>query len=439
VKIVGLNIGEGRVSATVVQRQFGKTELLDSFSVPFGSGEELTTVLKERAKAWSGARIVSALPGRLFTQRVVSFPFSDRKKIEKALPFEIEDQLPFELDDVVMDHLALESGAGKTPETKVLAVIVPKAAVRQHLELLAAAGIDPQAVVPSYAGLAAVAKMMPSEGTSLMLCGRDLCVRKGDAVAALRSLGTSPTAGLSHALQAIEIELGEKIEKAVLLNADDAMQTLLTGAGIAGEQVAPAIGGKPAADAASLGIALAGDVNFRKGEFAYKVADEGARRNMRTLAIAAAFAAVLFFVNIGVKFSIVQSGYGKLDKEIKDIFRQSFPDAKESGDPVRQMRDKVTEARKRIGVLGSGASALDVMKTVTDGIPKELRVSFQEFNLEADRTRIQGEAASFEAVDKIKAELQKSPLFADVAVQDTRMGVDNKVKFRLEIKLKQGM
>jgi Tfp pilus assembly protein PilN len=79
------------------------------------------------------------------------------------------------------------------------------------------------------------------------------------------------------------------------------------------------------------------------------------------------------------------------------------------------------------------------MKTVTDGIPKEIRVSFSEFNLEGDRLRLQGEAASFETVDMIKAELAKSPLFAEVTVQDTRMGVDNKVKFRFEIKLKQAM
>ena len=51
----------------------------------------------------------------------------------------------------------------------------------------------------------------------------------------------------------------------------------------------------------------------------------------------------------------------------------------------------------------------------------------------------QGEVPFFESLDRIKAELQKSPLFAEVAVLDTRMGVDNKVKFRLDIKLKQGM
>jgi hypothetical protein len=37
----------------------------------------------------------------------------------------------------------------------------------------------------------------------------------------------------------------------------------------------------------------------------------------------------------------------------------------------------------------------------------------------------------------MKAELQKAAPFSDVAVQDTRIGVDNKVKFRFEIKLKQ--
>jgi hypothetical protein len=66
-------------------------------------------------------------------------------------------------------------------------------------------------------------------------------------------------------------------------------------------------------------------------------------------------------------------------------------------------------------------------------------VTFQEFILEGDRLKLSGEAASFESIDKMKAELQKAQPFADVAVQDTRMGVDNKVKFRFEIKLKQAM
>ena len=56
-----------------------------------------------------------------------------------------------------------------------------------------------------------------------------------------------------------------------------------------------------------------------------------------------------------------------------------------------------------------------------------------------DRLKLQGEASSFESVDKMKLELQKAPAFTDIQVLDTRMGVDNKVKFRFDIKLKQTM
>jgi type II secretion system protein L len=440
-KVVGLNIGKGRLAVSVVQRQFGKTELVDSFIQSFATDEELAGFLREKAPSWAGAKVVSSIPGRLFSQRTLTLPFADRKRVEKALPFEVEDIVPFELGDVVLDHLVLGStAAGKESETQVLCMMLPKAVLRRHLDLLAGAGIDPQAVVPSYAGLSAIANMMPVETGSLLLCGSDACLRSPAATKALRSFsGSQSTGGLRHILQALRIEHGEPVEKAALLIDDEAARLALAEAGVAVEQVTPEINRKKAQDPVSLGITLLDELNFRKGEFAYHLADEGTRRRRRMLIIAGAAAAVLFTVNIAVKFSIVRSGYGKLDAEIKELYRQTFPDGRPAADPLRQMQDKMNEAKKRFGVLGSGTSALDVMKTVTDGIPKEVRVNFTEFVLESDRLKLQGEASSFESVDKIKAELQKSPLFYDVAVQDTRMGVDNKVKFRFEMKLKQGM
>ena len=439
-KVVGLSIEQRRLGVTVVQRQFGRTELLDSFLAAYATDEELAAALRERSATWAGARIVSTIPGSRFTQRTLAFPFSDRKRVEKALPFEIEDAVPFGLDEVVLDHAVLKPGSGKQgDEAQVLCMALPKAVLRQHLEFLATAGIEPHAVVPSFLGLAAVAALMPADGVSLLVAGGDVCLRSGGSVQALRSIGTAATGGMLHVLQALETEQDLRVERAALLGGDEALRTVLTDAGIAVESVTPELGGKKVPDAASLGAALAGDVNFRRGEFAYRHVDEGARRRRRTVIIAAAAAAVLFCVNIGVKLWVVRSGYNRLDSEIREIYKQTFPDAKESGDALRLMRDKLADARKRFGALGSGSSALDVMKTVTDGIPKEVRVAFTDFLLEGERLRLQGEAPTFESLDKVKAELQKSPLFSDVAVQDTRMGVDNKVKFRLDIKLKQGM
>jgi type II secretion system protein L len=439
-KVVGLNIEKGRLAVSVVQRQFGKSELLDTFVRSFATDAELVGVLRERAGAWADAKIVSSIPGRFFSQRTLTLPFADRKRIEKALPFEVEDLVPFGTDAVVLDHLSLRNATKKEAETQILCMMLPKAVLRRHLDLLAGAGIDPQVIVPSFAGLSVVASLMAATTGQILLCGSDLCYRSDGALKALRSISPdAPTGGLRHVLQSLETEHKQKAERAVLLIDDEAARVILAEVGLAVEVVTPEINGKKAADPISLGIALLDDVNFRHGEFAYHLADEGARRRRRTVIIAGTVAALLLIANIGVKFSIVRSGYGKLDAEIKDVYRQTFPEGKPSADPVRQMRDKLNEAKKRFGVLGSGTSALDVMKVVTDGIPKEVRVGFTEFVLEGDRLKLQGEASSFESVDKIKAELQKSTVFMEVSVQDTRMGVDNKVKFRFEMKLKQAM
>jgi type II secretory pathway component PulL len=201
--------------------------------------------------------------------------------------------------------------------------------------------------------------------------------------------------------------------------------------------ITPEFKGQKADDPVSLGLALSDQINFRKGEFSYRQAEAGIRKRTRTLVVAGAVVALLAAANIGVKFYLVESNYAKVDRQIRELYLQTFPGTKSVVDPVRQLRTSLDEAKKKYGVIGSGTSALDVMKAVTDGIPKEVRVSFQEFNLEGDRLKLQGEAASFESVDKMKAELQKISQFSDVAVLDTRMGVDNKVKFRFEIKLKQ--
>ena len=444
-KIVGLKIEKGFVAAAVVHKDFRRMELVDSFCQPFATDAELVDILKDKSRDWAGAKIVSSIPGHLFTQRLVLFPFSDRKRVEKALPFEIEDSVPFALEDVVIDYVILDGlktgkGADGPKETTVLGIMLPKEVLKRHLDLLASAGLDPQVIVPSYSGLNALSKMLKAEGCTLLTCGSDLCLRSGETVKGLRSFsGSESTAGIRHTVQALEIEQKERVEKVLVLCPDNSTQTVFSDLGIAVEQAVPELGGQKASDPVSLGLALSEQINFRKQEFAYNLADEGARRRKRTLIIAGVIAAALFVVNLGVKLYVVEASYSKLNKEIGDIYRQAVPDAKVVADPVRQLRSSLEEARKKFGVLSTGTSALDAMKAVTDGIPKEVRVGFQEFNLEGDRLKLQGEAASFESVDKIKAELQKAELFSEVTVLDTRMGTDNKVKFRLDIKLKQGL
>lgn len=442
-KIVGLKIEKGRVAVSIVDKGLRQSELKDSYSLAFATDTELADILREKSRDWAGARIVSSIPGNKFSQRTVTFPFNDRKRVEKALPFELEDSIPFSLDDVEVDHLPLdrtEPGADKKKESSVLGIMLPKTILRQHLELLATAGVDPQVILPSYVGLSCIAKLIPVDGAAILVDGSDLCLKTGNNVTACRSFSPShPTGGIRHTIKALEIEQGTQIEKAYLLSENNGMHAELAELGIVVEQVTPDFAGKKPVDPASLGLALCDQINFRKGEFAYRLADTGSRKARQKLIIAGAIAAVLITANIGVKYYLIESSYGKLDREIRNIYHQTFPDSKTAADPLLQLQTKLDEAKKKFGVLGSGTSALDVMKAVTEGIPKEVRVNFQDFLLEGDKLKLQGECASFESIDKMKAELQKTGAFSDVQVLDTRMGVDNKVKFRFEIKLKQAM
>jgi len=441
VKIVGLHIEQARVSASIVEKGFRSSELKGSFSAPFRTEAELIEVLKERSHDWSGAKLIASIPGERFSQRLLHFPFSDRKRLEKALPFELEDTVPYALDDVVIDHVVVgeiaKEGKGKG-ETPVLAIMLPKSALGQRLPVLAAGGLDPQAIVPSPAGLAAVSRMVPTEGTVLFIAGNDLCLKNGETVIAFRSFSASAaTGGPAHTLKALETAHGVLVDKILVLGKEHpaGWEDL----GISLEHVVPEYNGKKVEEPVSLGLALSGEINFRKGDYAYRLADEGTRKRKRTLIIAGALAGMLVVSNIAVKFYVVEAGYGKLDREIKSVYHELFPQETMPGDPLRFLRDKLNNARKQFGVLGTGSSALDAMRLVTDGIPKEVRVTFSEFNLEGDRLKLQGDAPSFESVDKIKAELQKVPQFAEVTVLDTRMGVDSRVKFRLDIRIKQAI
>ncbi len=441
-KIVGLKIEKGRVAVSVIDKGLRQTELRDTFSLSFQTDTELVDILREKARDWTSARIVSSIPGGQFTQRVVTFPFNDRKRIERALPFELEDSIPFSLEDVEIDHLALDRAdtEDKKKETAVIGIMAPKTVLRRHLDLLASAGLDPQYVVPSYLGLAAVAKMIPVEGVVILVDGSDICLKDGALVKACRSYsGLQATGGIRHVLKALEAEQGVQIEKAYLLSENDGLGAALSEAGLAVELFSPEFRGKKAEDPVSLGLALNEQVNFRKGAFAYRLADIGARKRRNSLIVAGAIAAIFAAANLGVKYYLIQSRYSKLDREIVEIYRQTFPNAKSIADPVRQLRTGLDDARKKFGALGTASSALDAIKAVNDGIPPEVRVSFQEFLLEGDQLKLAGEAGSFESIDKIKAALQKVETLADVQVLDTRMGVDNKVKFRLDMKLKQAI
>ena len=79
---------------------------------------------------------------------------------------------------------------------------------------------------------------------------------------------------------------------------------------------------------------------------------------------------------------------------------------------------------------------MSILREISARIPAEIEVEFRDFTVEEGRVRIEGITTSFDAIDKIKADLAEYPRFATVVVSDAKAGVDrNKVLFKLTISL----
>ncbi len=105
------------------------------------------------------ADLVTLALGNEAVLRLVDMPFSDTRKIDQVIGFELEAQILGELDGMVVDQvLAQPMGDG----ARVLAVGADRARLQQLIDAMAEAGAEPRnigAAVLSYGALAA--KLLP--------------------------------------------------------------------------------------------------------------------------------------------------------------------------------------------------------------------------------------------------------------------------------------
>ena len=143
-KVLGIDLGAHTVKVAVFEGRVGKLELTDyrlrtvppPEPTPLPELEEGETPPPPPSQRVTlGARLSAlgallddvspddttvyavALPADQTSLRSVSLPFSDRDRIAKTLPFELEAHVPFELDDFVLPEKPTEAPAPKPAPT----------------------------------------------------------------------------------------------------------------------------------------------------------------------------------------------------------------------------------------------------------------------------------------------------------------------------------
>jgi general secretion pathway protein L len=92
-------------------------------------------------------QVIVALPGNALMTHAFTLPFVDSKRLEAALPFEVESQLPFDLSDAVFDYQVV--GQKDKVSSDVLVGVARKEEVAWLMGLLTELKLDPRVITHS--------------------------------------------------------------------------------------------------------------------------------------------------------------------------------------------------------------------------------------------------------------------------------------------------
>ena len=158
-RILGLDLGASSIKLIGIEpkgraREFEVVSYLEQALVPAEKDDETTLTMLERYEvallalkekdAFKNDLIVTGVPGEAAALRFLRFPFSDPKKIEQALPFELESEIPYDIEDVLYSWTVLSGKGTNDTECEVLVAFSERETVRTYLDLFERVGLDPR-------------------------------------------------------------------------------------------------------------------------------------------------------------------------------------------------------------------------------------------------------------------------------------------------------
>ncbi len=161
--ILGLDLGTRAVKAVLLESAYRGFSVAGHAEVPLEPATEGLPSLRQRQAAalgrllaeqgWKVDACVAVMPGATVASHVITLPFTDQRRIEQTIGFEVESQIPYELADSAWDWQPLAERGGAAD---LWVGVAPRAELTGLLALLAGAGLDPRTIAPAAPTLAAL-------------------------------------------------------------------------------------------------------------------------------------------------------------------------------------------------------------------------------------------------------------------------------------------
>jgi len=467
-----LDIHNDTVAAVVVDRNAkaclvtgcGVVETLEQ------SFEEAIDLLKEQTGFVAGPCFVT-LGAELFSFRNVTLPFTDRKKIEQVLPFELDDRLPAGVKSVLVDFVIAKTG---TTGADIIAATIDREYLVEKLAILFEKGIDPEII--SISGFSTALKIVddgPAKTFVMIDVGQhwaNLFIVVDGLTALIRSLDIpiNAVAEKGNLNQAFLASVQQTLLASRLLEMSNPNYNVYL-TGMAAELLDLAVlseklGGievyryqlptniqpgiksryQPEDMDRVLATALKGGTksecfNFRKDELKKRKSS----REFRSLILKFALPMLLVLMAVVGYWA---NDYRKLlarqeflRSQIVGVFKETLPGVEKIVNPVQQLQiinKQIRATYKPGGDNGAGHTIIDLLVELSVRISGAYKVRVLRLVADTDTLRIRAVTGDFNTVDNTQKELEKSSFFKNVVITSANQSMQgDEVNFELKLEL----
>jgi general secretion pathway protein L len=135
----------------------------------------------------------------------------------------------------------------------------------------------------------------------------------------------------------------------------------------------------------------------------------------------------------------VQRHISRLDQQIMETFKTTFPEVRTVIDPYMQMQVKLKEVKKQTLISSDpweNVRAIDMLNQISTNIPEDVDVNFTRLVIGDGTIQITGDTDTFEVVEGINNRIEQSELFKKVVTASAnKEASENRVRFKLKVEL----
>jgi Fimbrial assembly protein (PilN)/Type II secretion system (T2SS), protein L len=474
-RILAVDVSGDCVRAALADRTYKSFELVAVYEQERAAGESDLSEALGRILGPAGRCdvVISSLPGEYVAKRLLALPFTDRRRLQQVVAFALEEHLPFAVDDAIV---AFARVGRESSNTLVVAAAARRDIVREHLELLSRAGLDPKTVTLSALALAEMLTRARDGSPAAHLvvdiesaCTSIVLVDSEGTPRAMRTVGHGLDLHVNGALRAPATKAIFAAARQTMLAHSEQERPELILAGAAAETPGmPDLMARtlqmPVRDigefdyatlirgSATISKRFAGCIamllgeapssplellNFRQGEFAFR-GSSAATSPLRTPALLAAAAVVVGLLQFSLGVAVSMRQLYVLNKQIRAIAAPALGRV----DPAKaqtKLKTKLADMGDRLRLMGGSVghgSPLDVLEALSRALPPGLPAEVQMIQIDDAGMKLDGEADSFTTVDQVKRALERDSDFGQVQLDHAAASSEpGKVDFHLSVTL----